>query len=496
MTRATRVLVTGATGAFGLPLCTALAARGVEVHAMARRRPTRALPDGVRFVAGDVCDAEAVAAAVAPVDQVVHLAWLVAVSRDARETERINLDGTRNVLQAMRRHGTQRLVFSSSVLAYGAELGHRPYLETDELRPDPVLQYGDHKRIIEEEIAASGIPALVARPAAVVGRHVTGQSAMIFATPALLGVRGEDHPWQFVHQDDVVRFLADGVLDDRTGTVNLAADDRFSLERFGELLGRRAVRVPAAVLRAGIRAMWTLRLADTNPAAMETLRAFPSADTTRLRDDYGFRCVWSSADAVIDTRRAVAGVNLLGSVKLRRRGAPPLPPVGGPDGAAATGRRLPDAVAEALCEGVGRERGGRHLAGELAARAAASAAPMDRKTSATAAAWAETEAGLIQACLGEQGAAQEARTIARLHQRWDASVDVLALAAGAVSPMRDHLTSMAHPLLAQVAASVDERTAQLRQAGALEPEEEGWDLGLADLLTPADALAARRQAGQ
>jgi uncharacterized protein YbjT (DUF2867 family) len=62
-----RVLVTGATGSFGTPICRHLAHRGVEVLAMARREPAQ-LPTGVRFVCGDVQDAASVQAAVAGID--------------------------------------------------------------------------------------------------------------------------------------------------------------------------------------------------------------------------------------------------------------------------------------------------------------------------------------------------------------------------------------------------------------------------------------------
>lgn len=470
-----RVLVTGATGAFGAPLCAALAATGLAVDAMARHAPSYPLPDGVRFVAGDVTDADAVDRAVAGVDQVVHLAWVVGVSRDPADAERINFSGTRNVLSAMQRHRTRRLVFSSSVLAYGAEYGHAPYREDDELHPDPVLQYGDHKRIIEAEIAAAGIPAMICRPAAVVGRHVTGQSATIFATPVLLGVQGEDHPWQFVHQDDVVRFLVEAVHDDRTGTVNLAADDTFSLERFGELLGRRVVRVRHGVIRRGIGAAWALRLADVNPAAMETLRAFPVADTTRLRKDYGFECAWTSRDAVVDTRRAVAGLNLLGKLELHRRGAPPLRPVDGrtPVDPEATPAPLPGPVVGAIAEVLGADRADGRLVRSLTSEVAPAVTELSARKAAVGAIWAATETPLVLGCSLGGGDPSPAQIAARLHQRWDLCIDVLALAAGAPAG-GDAQTLLLVTATTALEALADAVDARARAAGTTDP----WDAGL------------------
>jgi len=114
-----KVLVTGATGPFGRAVCRELVANGHEVAAMARRVPKQPVP-GIDFVAADIRDAKAVKAALVGCAAVVHLAWVVAPLKSESETAAINLGGTENVLDAMASTGCRRMVFSSSVLAYGA----------------------------------------------------------------------------------------------------------------------------------------------------------------------------------------------------------------------------------------------------------------------------------------------------------------------------------------------------------------------------------------
>src|SRR5215218_1673472 len=139
-------LVTGATGPFGRAVCKRLLADGHHVTAMARKRPDQ-LVAGVDFVAGDVRDAQAVREALSGCDAVVHLAWVVAPLKTEAETAEINLGGTQNVLDAMSATGCNRLVFSSSVLAYGAVAGHPPLLtEDDERRPPATHLYAFHKK--------------------------------------------------------------------------------------------------------------------------------------------------------------------------------------------------------------------------------------------------------------------------------------------------------------------------------------------------------------
>ena len=485
-----RVLVTGATGAFGAPLCAALARRGVEVHAMARRQPATLAP-GVRFVAGDVCDAAGVDAAIAGVDRVVHLAWLVGVSHDPTQGERINVEGTRNVLRAMRKHGTQKLVFSSSVIAYGSHPGHPPFREDDPLRPSETLQYGVHKRQIEGEIAESSVPSLVVRPAPVVGRSVTSQSAQIFATPFLVGVPGEVSPWQVIHQDDVMRFLVEGTLGERTGTVNLGGEDHVPLDRIGEILGRRVVRIPLWVLQAGLGALWHLRLSDIDPGALETLRAVPIADTTRLRESFGFHCAWSGVDALVDTRRVIAGINRLGSWEFRRGYAPALPPVGGrrPRGAVPP---LGGAARPALDESFGARRE-TPLVGELASVAAASTAGLAPQPD-LAASWARAECALLLRSFAEPAdGAADARSAARTHQLWDAAIDHLALATGTVARSRAaaQLRETTSRLLVALAGQVEERGRRLAASGAIADAEAVWSLPSERVVDPFAAADSK-----
>lgn len=150
---------------------------------MARNRP-QTLVDGVAFTAGDVRDARAVANAVSGCGAVVHLAWVVAPLKTEAATEEINLGGTRNVLDAMAATGCQRLVFSSSVLAYGAVPGHPPMLtETDERRPPREHFYAAHKKEAEDLIVRSGVDAVMVRAGIIAGREVDNTIFRFFSSP-------------------------------------------------------------------------------------------------------------------------------------------------------------------------------------------------------------------------------------------------------------------------------------------------------------------------
>ncbi|MEZ4365349.1 MAG: GDP-mannose 4,6-dehydratase [Kofleriaceae bacterium] len=137
-----RILLTGAAGFIGSHTAEALVARGHEVvgfdafdgylYPAAAKRATaahlrQALPaDRFRLVEADLLDVAAVRAAVEGVDVVCHLAALAGVRPSLAEPARYmrtNVEGTANVLEAMRGAGCARLVFASSSSVYGARPG-------------------------------------------------------------------------------------------------------------------------------------------------------------------------------------------------------------------------------------------------------------------------------------------------------------------------------------------------------------------------------------
>lgn len=105
-----RILVTGASGMLGAGVARALAARGDEVVVMQRRDSGL----GLAQVCGDIADPSAVRRAVEGCEAVIHLAAKVSLVGPLAEFHRINVEGTRNLVQAARQAGVRRFVQVSS----------------------------------------------------------------------------------------------------------------------------------------------------------------------------------------------------------------------------------------------------------------------------------------------------------------------------------------------------------------------------------------------
>lgn len=158
-----RILITGGGGFLGQQLARALLARGgladgpggatklAELVLLDQAFPAEAVRDArVTYVSGDILDRERLARACAPhVDAAFHLASVVSAGAEADFDlgMRVNLDGTRGLLEACRALPVPpRLVFTSSVAAFGGEL---PKVVLDTTAATPQSSYGTQKVIGE-----------------------------------------------------------------------------------------------------------------------------------------------------------------------------------------------------------------------------------------------------------------------------------------------------------------------------------------------------------
>jgi phosphohistidine swiveling domain-containing protein len=159
--------------------------------------------------------------------------------------------GTRAALDAVHRTGVQRLV---AICTRGS---------------------ADVEQLI------TGCDVLLVRAAPIMGRDTGGAVQRRFAAPVITGARAHNAV-QFIHPDDVARFIAEAVTHPEwTGRVGLAADDPLGLRDVAALLDRRYVELARRLARPD----------------------FALIDTTRLRE-LGFVPTYSSRDCVLDFAKA------------------------------------------------------------------------------------------------------------------------------------------------------------------------------------------------
>ncbi len=186
--RQERVLVTGATGAVGPTVVTALQTAGYLVRALVRQRPAPPLWDpAVEYQIGDITDQATVMRAAAGCQRGLHMAALLHINNPAPALRdqylAVNVEGTANFLAAAQQASFRRVVFFSTIAVYGHG-GVQPYTEAS--LPTPDTLYGQSKLTAERLVLAArradGAPlGVVLRLAAVYGRRVKGNYARLLA---------------------------------------------------------------------------------------------------------------------------------------------------------------------------------------------------------------------------------------------------------------------------------------------------------------------------
>ncbi|HVP02078.1 MAG TPA: NAD-dependent epimerase/dehydratase family protein [Solirubrobacteraceae bacterium] len=308
------VAVTGATGELGRPFVRALeqSAEVRRVRAMARRPfdPGRLGWRKTDYTQGDILEGADVGRLMAGADVVAHLAFIV-VKASARSYQ-INIEGSRNVFEAVAAARVPRLVYTSSLAAYGYH-AHAGLLTEDTPtrgteRHAYSRQKADVERVLGEALAGSDTQAYVFRPCIVAGPeapalldampYLSAEHALPgWALRALRRVPGlrpvlpvHGVPFQLVHHDDVAAALLAGVLArGEPGVYNLAGPGEVHWSDVARELGWHAVPVPRQAVDVSASLLGRIPGLDVQAGWLEAMRVPMLMDCTRARRELGWQ---------------------------------------------------------------------------------------------------------------------------------------------------------------------------------------------------------------
>uniref|UniRef100_UPI0024551187 NAD-dependent epimerase/dehydratase family protein n=1 Tax=Nocardia farcinica TaxID=37329 RepID=UPI0024551187 len=317
-----RVLVTGVSGLVGRTTAARLAGAGHEVVGLSRSAPLE-LPRGVRHLRGDISDEQLLARACAGVDAIIHCAFMLDAREGLEAMERTNVGGTAKLIAAAEAAGVRRAVFLSSVTVYGPRSGpdEPPRTEAGGATPHPDQPYAVHKLACEKLFEESSMSTALVRAAIILGRGTDNRLQENLAAARHITASGAEYPWQIIHHDDVARFLLMAVTSDKTGVVNLAADEPVSQREIARVLERKVVAAPPSAMIAAAKVAGK-QLHITAGEVACALR-MPVADLTVLQQEWGFTAVWNGPEIIRDTRLAVTGRTTSGGRVVPARGRIP-----------------------------------------------------------------------------------------------------------------------------------------------------------------------------
>jgi UDP-glucose 4-epimerase len=332
------VAVTGPTGDIGRAFMRALErSRDVSAIRAMGRRALDPAAEGWRkttYLQGNVLDRDAVGELVSGADAVVHLAFAI-MGAGGDEGNRVNLVGSRNVFAATVAAGVPRLVYTSSVAAYGFHPSN-PSPLTEELPP---RGSGGHaysagkaevEKLIRDVTRGSATAVYVFRPCIVAGpdalmmissipyvqlgeRTPEAVRWLLESVPVLKPVIPDNGvSFQLVHHDDVASALRIAALGrGRPGVYNLAGPGTLTMRDLAEDLGWYAIPVPDLAVDAAAELAGRLPFVPEKAQWINALRVPVVMDTTKAERELRWRPRFGARETLRATIAAARTAQLL-----------------------------------------------------------------------------------------------------------------------------------------------------------------------------------------
>jgi len=330
------VAVTGPTGEIGRAAVSALQ-RSDEIASivgMARRPfdPDELGWHKVTYRQGDVLDPRDVASLLRGVDVVVHLAFMI--MGDAAQTVAVNLQGSQNVFEATRAAGVPRLVYTSSVAAYGFHADNpQPLTEDVPARGSDDHYYSAQKaeveRLLSDTLEGSDTAAYVLRPCIVAGpdaqllvdnlpytqlseRLPAAVLRLLDGVPILKPVLPDPGvPFQLVHHDDVASAIRAAVLGRGTpGAYNIAGSGRITVRQLADELGWYSIPVPELAVGVVSELIGRIGILPTQAQWIAAFREPVIMDVSKARSQLR----WRPRRSALQTLRETVTAARMGSL--------------------------------------------------------------------------------------------------------------------------------------------------------------------------------------
>jgi NADH dehydrogenase len=228
------LLITGATGFFGKNLLRILCEKKIKTRCLARDGRKINNYEGLEVIEGDILDKEVLYKATQNIDTVIHLAAVIK-SSNPKEITAINVEGTKNLVEACIKNRIKKIIYMSSL---DATLNR-------------TNTYGRTKLMGEEIIKNSGIDYIILRPSLIYGRGSKDISllskfiAKHFIIPVIGSGNGKLQP---VYVDDVCEIILKFISSDRKNkTYFIAGEQKVTLndliDNIARLFSKKVIKL-------------------------------------------------------------------------------------------------------------------------------------------------------------------------------------------------------------------------------------------------------------
>ena len=203
------------------------------------------IKNGVKVINGDIRKFEEILKETENQDILIHLAAKISVSEsilNPSETFEVNVDGTKNVLEACKRSNIKKVIIASSAAVYGESV---PKIKLKEnTKTNPISPYGKSKLVMEQEIRKNNIDCIILRFFNIFGIGQTPEYAGVItkfiemiSTNKPLEIFGDGMQTRdFVSINDVVESIYDAIKNGKNGTYNIASGKAITINELAKFM--------------------------------------------------------------------------------------------------------------------------------------------------------------------------------------------------------------------------------------------------------------------
>lgn len=308
------IAVTGAAGQLG----TLILRRLIDDRSVGRiiaidRTPLSLVSGKLSYVPADVRDPE-LHRSFEGASAVIHLAFIVTSKLPRAEFDDINVNGSRNVFDAVIRARVPQLLYASSIAAYGVLPGHPELLVEDSPRRlAEDMPYSAAKYRVEEELdrVEREHPELIAariRPTILIGSRLNNPLAELFARGIASGMLfgAGDAELPVVWDEDVADLFMLALRSKARGAYNAGSDEPLALSTLARETGLRLVSLPPLGLRAiaGFSRLTGLGAVDPSWQKGAGIRMWSSSE--KAKRELGWKPKYPTALSVMKRHLEVA----------------------------------------------------------------------------------------------------------------------------------------------------------------------------------------------
>ena len=269
-----KALITGGLGFFGSGLVKRLSQKGALCRIFDISENEEDL-GSTEFIRGDICNFRDIKKACSGIDVIYHNVAQVPLAKDILKFNQVNIEGTRNALEAALDCGVKKFIYTSSSAIFGVPKKN-PVDENDAPYPGEAYGLAKYKgELICKEFQDKGLDISIVRPRTIIGHGRLGIFQVLFewiSEGNNVPVLGDgSNIYQFVHSDDMADACIAAGNKPGSTTLNCGAEEYGTMREVLEALcehaktGSKVVSVPMGLAILGMNITSRLGLSTLGP---------------------------------------------------------------------------------------------------------------------------------------------------------------------------------------------------------------------------------------